>query len=65
MENRGLLVNTIFCCHYCWTGGRMDRGRTNRKKDRRTDGWMAGVTDRQTDGKTDRQMDGQSDEQTD
>ena len=59
MVNGGLVVITIFCCHFCWTGGRTDSGSTNGqttniRKDKQTDkhknGRMDGWTGRRTDG---------------
>ena len=75
MVNCGLVVITIFCCHFCWTGGRTNSGRTNiwtwteKQMDgwtnRKMDGWTDGWTNEQRDGRGDRQMDGWSDGWTD
>ena len=70
MVNRSLVVITIYCCLFCWTGGRTDNIQMDKQKDRETDrqadGCMDGWTDkRQTDGGTDGQTDGMMDRRTD
>ena len=81
MVNRSLVIITIFCCHFCWTGRRTDSRRTDKQMegwmdgwtdrwmeewtDGRTEGWKDRWTDGQTYGRTDRRTDGRTDRKTD